>query len=182
MKTTGIIRRIDSLGRVVLPKEIRKTMRLKEGDFLSISIDNERMIFDKYSPLSNFLNSTKKVADSLFRVIDKPILIVDTVSVVAACGSAKKLLNEKLSESTVKAVEEGSSFILNSDGGACIRTITASGDESNFFSQIIIAVKDMENRPLGAVVVFDERLGGRLSSVELKAAEFAAKLLSCEAE
>ena len=66
MKSTGVLRRIDSLGRVVLPKEIRKTLKLNSGDLLQIFVEKEKIVFEKYSPLSTFDRTTASVLNSVY--------------------------------------------------------------------------------------------------------------------
>ena len=77
MKATGIVRRIDDLGRVVIPKEIRRTMRIREGDPLEIYIDNGSVIFKKYSPMGELDHITKPVIDALKNTIKCHIALVD---------------------------------------------------------------------------------------------------------
>ena len=64
MKTTGVIRRIDDLGRIVIPKEIRKNLRVCEGDSLEILVDNNQIILNKYSIIDNMSVVAKKIVDS----------------------------------------------------------------------------------------------------------------------
>ena len=79
MKATGIVRRIDDLGRVVIPKEIRRTMRIREGDPLEIFVSNEgEVIFKKYSPISELGSIAAQYCEVLFRTAGYPVLITDT--------------------------------------------------------------------------------------------------------
>ena len=78
MKATGIVRRIDDLGRVVIPKEIRRTMRIREGDPLEIFVSNEgEVIFKKYSPISELGSIAAQYCEVLFRTAGYPVLITD---------------------------------------------------------------------------------------------------------
>ena len=96
MKATGIVRRIDDLGRVVIPKEIRRTMRIREGDPLEIytAADGE-VIFKKYSPMGDLAEFTSQYADVLSKAIGMSVIITDRDHVVAAAGSMKKELTDK---------------------------------------------------------------------------------------
>ena len=98
MKATGIVRRIDDLGRIVIPKEIRRTLRIREGDPLEIYVDREgEVILKKYSPVSELGDFAKEYADSLYEAIGHIILIADRDSIVAVAGSSKKeFLNKPL--------------------------------------------------------------------------------------
>ena len=91
MKATGIVRRIDELGRVVIPKEIRRTMRIREGDPLEIYTDREgEVIFKKYSPIGEMTNFATLYADTLSKTCDMMVLICDRDAVIAAGGLPKK--------------------------------------------------------------------------------------------
>ena len=96
MKATGIVRRIDDLGRVVIPKEIRRTLRIREGDPLEIFTDREgEIILKKYSPIGELGTFAKEYADSLGQVAGMMVCICDRDAVIAAAGGAKKDLLEK---------------------------------------------------------------------------------------
>ncbi|MBQ9070282.1 MAG: stage V sporulation protein T [Clostridia bacterium] len=91
MKATGIVRRIDDLGRVVIPKEIRRTMRIREGDPLEIFTDREgEVIFKKYSPIGELQNFATEYADTLQKTSGLPIFICDRDAVIAVSGASKR--------------------------------------------------------------------------------------------
>ena len=96
MKATGIVRRIDDLGRVVIPKEIRRTMRIREGDPLEIYTSNEgEVIFKKYSAISEMSENASQVADIMCRLSGCPVVIFDRDHVIAVSGLSKKEFNER---------------------------------------------------------------------------------------
>ena len=91
MKATGIVRRIDDLGRVVIPKEIRRTMRIREGDPLEIYTDREgEVIFKKYSPIGELVNFANQYAETLHKVCMLSVIICDRDAVIACSGVSKK--------------------------------------------------------------------------------------------
>ena len=91
MKATGIVRRIDDLGRVVIPKEIRRTLRIREGDPLEIYTDPEgEVIFKKYSPVGEMSPFAAQYAEVLSKTASLPTVICDTDHVIAAAGVSKK--------------------------------------------------------------------------------------------
>ena len=91
MKATGIVRRIDDLGRVVIPKEIRRTLRIREGDPLEIFTDREGgVILKKYSPIGELTDFSKEYAESLQQAIGHIILIADKDAFVSVSGASKK--------------------------------------------------------------------------------------------
>ena len=99
MKATGIVRRIDDLGRVVIPKEIRRTMRIREGDPLEIFTDNDgEEIFKKYSPIGEMTTFAKQYAESLAQVSGHTALISDRDQFIAASGGCKNLLGKEISK------------------------------------------------------------------------------------
>ena len=91
MKATGIVRRIDDLGRVVIPKEIRRTLRIREGDPLEIYTDSDgEVIFKKYSPMGEMSGFAEQFADVINHVTKSPVLITDRDHVVAVSGVSKR--------------------------------------------------------------------------------------------
>ena len=96
MKATGIVRRIDDLGRVVIPKEIRRTMRIREGDPLEIFTDKDgELIFKKYSPIGELTDFAAQLCDSLRRSSDGIAAICDRDTLIAVAGPGLRELLEK---------------------------------------------------------------------------------------
>ena len=96
MKATGIVRRIDDLGRVVIPKEIRRTMRIREGDPLEIYTDREgEVIFKKYSPIGELMDFAAEYAETLYKTCGIPVAVCDRDCVIACAGIPKKEYREK---------------------------------------------------------------------------------------
>ena len=99
MKATGIVRRIDDLGRVVIPKEIRRTLRIREGDPLEIFTDREgEIILKKYSPIGELGTLAKLYAESLSQTLGCTVCVTDTDQIVAVSGSGKKELQEMIDD------------------------------------------------------------------------------------
>ena len=112
MKTTGVIRRIDDLGRIVIPKEIRKSMRIKNGDSLEIFVDVDSVILKKYSPIESVEDAAEKYASTFNQVIKHNVIITDRDKVIAASGPLKKkYLNNEISDFTVHCIERRDSFV-----------------------------------------------------------------------
>lgn len=108
MKATGIVRRIDDLGRVVIPKEIRRTMRIREGDPLEIYTDrNGEVIFKKYSPMGELNTFVNQLCDSVSKTTGVSCVICDRDSVIAVSGNAKKDVYERsISAELERAMEQ----------------------------------------------------------------------------
>ena len=110
--STGIIRRIDELGRIVIPKEIRKSLRIKNGDNLEILVDGENITLRKYSQIENAIDMAAVYAESFYQVLKYNIIVTDTDKVVAISGNLKKkYMNAGISDSLTTMIERRSSFI-----------------------------------------------------------------------
>ena len=114
MKATGIIRRIDDLGRVVIPKEIRKNLRIKEGDNLEIFVENEEIILKKYSMMNKINDLAGELTDAIYTFMKHSIFITDTDQVVAGSGPLKKkYLNKNISEFITESIKRRDKMIEN---------------------------------------------------------------------
>ena len=112
MKATGIVRRIDDLGRVVIPKEIRRTMRIREGDPLEIYTDAQgEVIFKKYSPMGDLTEFMAQYADVLHKAIGAPVFIADRDRIAAYGGPGKKeFLEKNVSQALERVMEERAGY------------------------------------------------------------------------
>lgn len=108
MKATGIVRRIDDLGRIVIPKEIRRTLRIRERDALEIFTDRDgEVILKKYSPIADLEDFAQEYADSLFESTGHVALIVDRDTYIAAAGASKKaFIGKTVSDEVSDILEE----------------------------------------------------------------------------
>lgn len=112
MKTTGIIRRIDDLGRIVIPKEIRRNLRIKNGDSLEIFMDEEAIVFKKYSPMESIEEAASKYVDTFNQVIKHNVIVTDKDKVIAASGSLKKkYIGKNISDFCERSIERRDSFV-----------------------------------------------------------------------
>lgn len=117
MKATGIVRRIDDLGRVVIPKEIRRTMRIREGDPLEIYTDREgEVIFKKYSPIGELAAFAGQYAETLHKTCGLAVAICDRDAVIACAGIPRKEFNEKPLSEALEGIIETRSLYTYSDG------------------------------------------------------------------
>ena len=140
MKATGIVRRIDDLGRVVIPKEIRRTMRIREGDPLEIYTDREgEVIFKKYSPIGELSAFASQYAEAMYKSCGLSVLICDRDAVIACAGVPKKEYLEKKVSDTLERVMVGRGLYVadtdlhpTSDSGSyyvgCAMPIVNEGD------------------------------------------------------
>ena len=140
MKATGIVRRIDDLGRVVIPKEIRRTMRIREGDPLEIFTDTGgEVVFKKYSPVGDVSAFSAQYADAINKSSGIPVVICDKDSVIAVSGASKRELLEKpISTSVANLLEKRQSF-ASSGNLSDAPSITEDGEGKVSFLSPIVA-------------------------------------------
>ena len=110
--STGIVRRIDELGRIVIPKEIRKNLRIKNGDNLEIVVDEENITLKKYSQIENAMDMAQVYAESFYQVLKYNVIVTDTDKIVAIAGNLKKkYINMGISESIERMIERRDTFV-----------------------------------------------------------------------
>ena len=177
MKATGIVRRIDDLGRVVIPKEIRRTLRIREGDPLEIFTDREGgVILKKYSPIGELTDFSREYADSLQQVIGHIILV---------CGGSKKdYIERKVSSELEKIMEERKNVLLGINSEKAI-PLTSDEDydeiDGKYYSQVISPIIS-EGDAIGAVIILSREESDIFGDLELKLAETAATFLGKQME
>ena len=98
MKATGMVRRVDELGRIVIPKEIRKTLKIKEGEPLEIYVEKDNLLLKKYSKVGANTEIAENIANALTETTEKSVIVTDTESVIASSGKLKGLTGEKISK------------------------------------------------------------------------------------
>ena len=144
MKATGIVRRIDDLGRVVIPKEIRRTMRIREGDPLEIYTDaGGEVIFKKYSPIGEIGEFATQYAESLYKTSGLPVVISDRESIVACAGVPKKEFLKKTLSKELEDIMENRSLYMTKSGQSIAVTDTTGGEYYVSCSMPIISEGDV---------------------------------------
>ncbi len=179
MKATGIVRRIDDLGRVVIPKEIRRTLRIREGDPLEIytATDGE-VIFKKYSPVGEMSEFASQYADVLSRISSLPTLICDKDHVIAAAGVSKReFLERRVSTVLENYMESRKSYCATQQNAGDIQPIEGV-ENSAAVIYPIIAAGDVT----GAVVMLSSESIKVPSGAEIKLAQSAAAFLGKQME
>ncbi|CAB1130113.1 transcriptional regulator of sporulation / germination [Candidatus Hydrogenisulfobacillus filiaventi] len=183
MKATGIVRRIDDLGRVVIPKEIRRTLRIREGDPLEIFVDRDgEVILKKYSPIGELGDFAKEYADSLYEAVGHITLIADRDAVIAVAGAAKKeFLNKPVGALMEKAMEERKTLTYNRNDHRPKGSLVGDEEEDKFTAEVIAPII-AEGDPIGAVVLCSREPDARMGEMEIKLAETAAGFLAKQME
>lgn len=178
MKATGIVRRIDDLGRVVIPKEIRRTLRIREGDPLEIftAADGE-VIFKKYSPIGEFTEFAHQYTDVLYRATNQTVFISDRDHVISASGSLKReLLDHRISQELEQMMDARANYVASPDTPS-VRPIVNNDWEAAIVAPII-GSGDVS----GAVVVMMNDKNDMPSETDIKLVQVAASFLGKQTE
>ena len=184
MKATGIVRRIDDLGRVVIPKEIRRTLRIREGDPLEIFVDHDgEVILKKYSPIGELGEFAQEYADSLYEATGHLTLITDRDQVIAVAGGSKKeYLNQSIGAAAEKVMEERKAVTVSDSAiHALFRSTNDNGIERTLHTQIMAPII-AEGDPIGMVIIASKENTAKLGELELKLGETAASFLAKQME
>ena len=183
MKATGIVRRIDDLGRVVIPKEIRRTMRIREGDPLEIYTDREgEVIFKKYSPIGELNSFASQYADTLCRTCGLSVVITDRDAVIACAGVPKKDYVEKRLSADLEKITDNRSFYQHKPGERKLSVIDdASG--THFISSAMPIISEGDITGCVVFVLSESESGeGRNAELEEKLIRTAASFLGRQLE
>jgi AbrB family transcriptional regulator (stage V sporulation protein T) len=186
MKATGIVRRIDDLGRVVIPKEIRRTMRIREGDPLEIYTDREgEVIFKKYSPIGELAGFAAQYAETLHKTCSLPVVICDRDAVIACSGVSRKEYTDKPLSDELEAIINSRSLYVWHEGEEKLPVLSSGSDVTHFISCAMPIIS--EGDIIGCVVSvqpYDESRAGNAPTgdVEVKLIQTAAGFLGRQLE
>jgi AbrB family transcriptional regulator, stage V sporulation protein T len=175
MKATGMVRRIDDLGRIVIPKEIRRTLRIRENDPLEIFTDREgEVILKKYSPIGDLREFAQEYADSLYESTGHIVMVADRDEIIAVNGTSKK---NTMGKRVTPQLEE----IMNSR-----QPFATTGPNENTpvegfeFKSLIVAPIVNAGDILGAVIICSTETN--MTELERKLCETAARFLAKQLE
>lgn len=181
MKATGIVRRIDDLGRVVIPKEIRRTLRIREGDPLEIFTDREgEIILKKYSPIGELSAFAKQYAESLSQTMGCLVCVCDMDQVIAAAGTGKKELQDKYISRQLEKVLEGRDSVLAAFGDK--KYVKIINDQEEEYPYEVVTPILCEGDVIGGVVLLAKEGKKKFSDLEEKIAACAAGFLGKQME
>ena len=171
MKSTGVIRRIDDLGRIVIPKEIRKNLRIREGDNLEVFIEEENIILKKYSMINKINDLAQELTDAIYTFTKHNVFITDNNTILAASGSLKKeYINMPISNFIEKSIDRRE------------KILESYFKELNFVNQDIIECSYI----LSTIIVNSEAVGTiviiskdeKLSEVEMQLANIVSSFIT----
>ncbi|MBR3162910.1 MAG: stage V sporulation protein T [Clostridia bacterium] len=183
MKATGVVRRIDDLGRVVIPKEIRKTLRIKEGDPLEIFTDKEgEVILKKYSPIGELSEFASGYAETLSKTTGHIACITDKDTVIAVSGGSKKeFLEQNLSPELEQLMEDKEIYTSNDNNNVALPITKNDNNERKYNSQVVYPIIS-DGDAIGSVVLLSKENTTKMTEVEKKVAQSAASFLGSQME
>ena len=183
MKATGVVRRIDDLGRIVIPKEIRKVLRIKEGDPIEIFTGREgEVILKKYSPIGELSEFATDYAETLAKTTGHIACITDKDSVIAVSGGARKeYLEQSISKELEQLMDDKEIYTSNQNNDISLPITKNDNQERKFNSQVIYPIIS-QGDVIGSVILLSKEQNKKMNETEVKVAQSAAGFLSSQLE
>lgn len=169
MKSTGVVRRVDDLGRIVIPKEIRRTLRIRDGESLEIFVDREMIALKKFSKMTDMDEISKQLVDIVNSVIGQNVFITDRDNFIAASGNLKKKYLGKPISKSLEIIMKDRVKVVEKE----LHNIEFLDSEMEQYSYIISPVI-MNGDAIGLVLIISEQNVGQ---VEEKMADVVSKFL-----
>lgn len=152
MKSTGVVRRMDDLGRIVIPKEIRRTLRIRDGEELEIYVDNDMVMLKKFSKVADLGNVSKKIIDVVSSLVEKTVLVSDRDQIIVGSGSLKKTyLNKDISPMIEEAIS--SRNVIVEKNLIDVELVVDTEDQYSYILYPIISFGDV----IGTVICISEK-------------------------
>lgn len=176
MKATGIVRRIDDLGRIVIPKEIRRTMRIREGDPMEIFTSREgEILLKKYSPVGELGEFAVSVAESIAQTLGELVCVTDRDYVIAAAGAGKKEFEGKLLDAQMQsAIDQRTNKVISGDKNAFVKV--TQEDEKAYERQAIATILS-NGDSIGSVVIISKEKNNNQEDALLQIVKTVASFL-----
>ena len=183
MKATGIVRRIDDLGRVVLPKEIRRTLRIRESDPLEIFTDKDgEIILKKYSPIGELSEFATGYAETLAKTTGHIACITDKDTIIAVSGGSKKeFLEQDVSQELEKLMEDKEVYSSKENSDMSMPITKNDNSERKHNAQIVYPIIS-NGDTIGTVILMSKDANSKMNEVEKKVAQSAATFLASQME
>ena len=170
MKSTGITRRIDDLGRIVIPKEIRKNLKIKDNEVMEIFIDNNNIILKKFSSFNDMDKIFENYVDVLGDISLNNVIITDRDKVVMCEENKKSIYLDKEISTDISIVLEEKKPILSNDSES-IELITNNQIKANYYIRPILKNGDI----LGSIIIFGNN---KIGEKDTNATEIISKLIA----
>lgn len=182
MKATGIVRRIDELGRVVIPKEIRRTLRIREGDPLEIFTDREGgVILKKYSPIGEMSEFAVQFVEGLSRTVGHIALISDRDAILAISGGSKKEYMDRILSKEMEELMKERRHTQALTKNASLSITKDEDDGSEYQCQTLVPIIS-DGEPIGMVMLVDKNADAHMGEIELKVSQIAANFIGRQME
>ena len=179
MKATGIVRRIDDLGRVVIPKEIRRTLRIREGDPLEIYTERDgEVIFKKYSPMGDLLELAGRICESVYKNTGHIAAVSDRDTVIAVAGASRRDLVDRQNSRELEQLMEQRKTYRYESGGSRLRV----NDHSDRYHIGVATPILSEGDLMGCVMILLESDDLPLNEAEQKLVQTVAGFLGRQLE
>ena len=178
MKATGVVRRIDDLGRVVIPKEIRKVLRIKEGDPLEIFTDqNGEVVLKKYSPIGELSEFAGDYAETLSKTTGHIACITDKDTVIAVSGGNKKDFLEKTLSKEIEEVLENKEVFKSKENNEISLPITEGEGKQRIYNSQVVYPIISDGDVVGSVILLAKDASKQMGEPDFKVAQSAAGFL-----
>ena len=183
MKATGVVRRIDDLGRIVIPKEIRKVLRIKEGDPLEVFTDREgQVILKKYSPIGELSEFASGYAETLSKTTGHIACITDKDTVIAVAGGSKKeFLEQDISPELEQLMEDKEVYTSKENMDVSLPITKNNNKERKYNAQVVYPIISNGDK-IGSVILMSKEANQKMNDVEKKVAQSAAIFLGTQME
>lgn len=171
MYSNGIVKRIDNLGRVVLPKDVRKKLNLHENDEIEIILNNDEIILKKYSTLLDYKRECEMFASNLEKIIGEKIIFIDKDKVIVASGKMSSILDKNISSKLYELIEKREKVVDSN-----IEIV----DNSSIYARIIIPLI-VDSKVIGAILLCDTNINESKRKYE-QVLEFTSLLITSKLE
>ena len=183
MKATGVVRRIDDLGRIVIPKEIRKILRIKEGDPLEIFTDKDGgIILKKYSPIGELTEFATEYAETLSKTTGHIAFITDKDTVIAVSGGSKKEYLEQNISNEIEQLMEDKEVYTSKENSDIAMPITQNDKKEKVHNSQVVYPIISNGDTIGTVILLSKESNIKMNEVERKVAQSAATFLGSQME
>lgn len=181
MKATGVVRRIDDLGRIVIPKEIRRTLHIKEGDPLEIFTDKEgEIILKKYSPIGELSEFATGYAETLSKTTGHIACITDKDTIIAVSGGSKKEFLEQAISPELEKVMENKEVYTSKENNEIALPITQNDNKQRRYNSQVVYPIISDGDVIGSVILLSKEENTKMGDTELKVVQSAAGFLSSQ--
>lgn len=174
---TGIVRRVDVLGRIVVPKEIRKILRINEGDPLEIYAIKNSVVLKRYSPLTDRDGVCEDISAALCRQTGKSVFICDKQTFISASGFiSNEILGLPISSQIENLIRENKTLICSYNEGQDPLPLTNEGNHG-FTNQLVVPISGDED-VFGAIIVTDRIKENNINNKDIELTMLASEVLA----